>query len=300
MQMISCKRLLGAVLVCVAVTAHGQSALQDSVRSIARLAQGTVGAVWKMAGDPSYEGINTTAHLPMQSVYKFHLACYFLHGVDERRFALDQPIPIDREDWQPRMWSPLHEQYPTPPPSLPLQELLAAIIVNSDNVACDILFRAAGGPAGVQAYVRGLEIDDIAIAATEAQMHRSWPVQYTNWTTPAAMVRLLEKFDAGRLLSPASTRLLFKWMSGSPRVAGRLRGLLPTGTPVAHKPGTSDVSPEGVAAATNDVGIITLPDGRHLILAVFVSDSRAADATRDWVIARIAQLVYRAYAFATP
>jgi beta-lactamase class A len=89
-------------------------------------------------------------------------------------------------------------------------------------------------------------------------------------------------------------------MSGSPRVAGRLRGLLPTGTPVAHKPGTSDVSPEGVAAATNDVGIITLPDGRHLILAVFVSDSRAADATRDWVIARIAQLVYRAYAFATP
>ncbi|HEY4334332.1 MAG TPA: class A beta-lactamase, partial [Puia sp.] len=60
------------------------------------------------------------------------------------------------------------------------------------------------------------------------------------------------------------------------------------------KPGTSDTSPEGITAATNDVGIVTLPNKKHLLIAVFVSDSKATDITRDWVIARIAQLVYQA------
>ena len=292
--MISFKQWFAAALLLCGHSVYSQSVLQDSIRGVARNAKGTVGVAYKIAGADSYEGINTTAHLPMQSVYKFHLALYFLHRVDEKKATLDEAIPIDPADWMPKMWSPLHEQYQTAPSALPLKDLLAAIILNSDNVACDILFRAAGGPPTIDAYIRSLGITEFSIAATEAQMHRAWPVQYTNWTTPAAMVSLLEKFDAGQVLSPASTQLLLQWMSSSPRITGRLKGLLPTGTPVAHKPGTSDVSPEGIAAATNDVGIITLPDKRHLLIAVFVSDAKASETTRDWVIARIAQLVFQA------
>jgi beta-lactamase class A len=273
---------------------HAQSPIQDSIRSIAREARGTVGVAYKMAGDPSYEGLNSSDHLPMQSVYKFHLALYFLDKVDKGELTLDHSMPVNKDDWEPKEWSPLRDEYKVPPASLPLKDLLAAIIVNSDNVACDILFRNAGGVKKVQDYIHGLGVTDISIAATESEMHHSWPVQYTNWTTPAAMLTLLEKFDAGRLLSAQNAQLLIKWMSESPRVAGRIRGLLPTGTPVAHKPGTSAVSPEGVVAATNDVGIISLPNKKHLLIAVFVTDAKAGEATRDWVIARIAQLVYRA------
>ena len=283
-----------ATLLLCQINLHAQSPLQDSIRIIAREAKGTVGVAYKLSGDASYEGINTSDHLPMQSVFKFHLALYFLDKIDKHELSLDQPIPVSKADWEPKEWSPLRDRYKNPPPVVPLRDLLAAIIVNSDNVACDILFRKAGGVKQVQDYIHGLGVTDISIAATEAAMHHSWPVQYTNWTTPAAMLILLEKFDAGKLLSPQSTRQLFDWMSESPRVAGRLKGLLPTGTPVAHKPGTSDVSPEGVAAATNDVGIITLPNKKHLLIVVFVTDAKAAETTRDWVIARIAQLVYRA------
>ncbi|GGA94024.1 class A beta-lactamase [Puia dinghuensis] len=286
-------RSLTAALLFLCLTTHGQS-LPDSIRSIAPMAQGTVGVAYKMAGAPSYEGLNTNAHLPMQSVYKFHLALYFLDQVDKKHLTLDQPIPISKDDWEPKEFSPLRDQYKTPPASLRLRDLLAAIIINSDNVACDILFRKAGGPAQVDSYIKGLGIPDISIAATEAQMHHSWPVQYTNWTTPAAMLALLEKFDAGLLLTPASTQQLLQWMTASTRISRRLKGLLPTGTPVAHKPGTSDVSPEGIAAATNDVGIITLPNKKHLLIAVFVTDAKATETTREWVIARIAQLVFQA------
>ncbi|HLZ89985.1 MAG TPA: class A beta-lactamase [Puia sp.] len=299
-EVLSKSFLPAAILLFLCLTTRGQSALQDSIRNIARQAKGMVGIAWKISGDPSYEGINTSAHLPMQSVYKFHLALYFLDKADKGQYTPDQPIPIDPTDWQPKIYSPLHEQYKTPPSSLPLQDLLAAIIINSDNIACDILFRAAGGPKPVDAYIKSLGITDISIAATEAEMHHSWPVQYTNWTTPAAMLTLLEKFDAGKILSPASTRLLLNWMSASPRLSNRIKGLLPTGTPVAHKPGTSDVSPDGIAAATNDVGIITLPNKKHLLIAAFVSDAKAGEATREWVIARSAQLIFQAGTTATP
>jgi len=287
-------KLLGiAAFLLTTLITRGQSLLQDTIRNIAREAKGTVGVAYKITGDASYEGINTSDHLPMQSVFKFHLALYFLNKVDKNELTIDQAIPISKSDWEPKEWSPLRDRYKTPPANLPLKDLLAAIIVNSDNVACDILFQKAGGVKTVEDYIHNLGITDISIKATEAQMHRSWPVQYSNWTTPSAMLTLLAKFDAGQLLSPQSTRLLVNWMSESPRIGGRIKGLLPTGTPVAHKPGTSDVSPEGIAAATNDVGIITLPNGKHLLIAVFVTDARAAEATREWVIARIAQLVYQ-------
>jgi hypothetical protein len=60
-----------------------------------------------------------------------------------------------------------------------------------------------------------------------------------------------------------------------------------------HKTGTSGTE-HGVTFATNDVGLITLPDGRRLSLAVFVTDSKADEATRDAVIARIAKAAYSA------
>ena len=53
-----------------------------------------------------------------------------------------------------------------------------------------------------------------------------------------------------------------------------------------------------LSAAANDAGIITLPDGEHLLLVVFVSDAKADDSTREGVIARIAKAAYDHYVHA--
>ena len=60
---------------------------------------------------------------------------------------------------------------------------------------------------------------------------------------------------------------------------------------VAHKTGTSG-SRNGITAATNDIGIITLPNGKHLAIAVFVSDSPADEKTREEVIAKITKAAW--------
>src|SRR6202034_3480714 len=79
----------------------------------------------------------------------------------------------------------------------------------------------------------------------------------------------------------------------------RLRGLLPEGTQVAHKTGTSGYE-NGIAAATNDVGLIQLPDGRHLAIAVLVTDARADETSVEHTIAAIARACYDARVKTTP
>jgi beta-lactamase class A len=71
----------------------------------------------------------------------------------------------------------------------------------------------------------------------------------------------------------------------------RLKGLLPPGTPVAHKTGTAPTV-NGLTRATNDVGLIHLGGSRWLAVAVSVSDSPADAASRESVIAQIARAAW--------
>jgi hypothetical protein len=58
-----------------------------------------------------------------------------------------------------------------------------------------------------------------------------------------------------------------------------------------HKTGHS-ATVDGVTFGTNDIGLVRLPDGRRLAIAIFITDSRADDAARDAVMARIAKAAY--------
>src|SRR5213079_1001602 len=92
-------------------------------------------------------------------------------------------------------------------------------------------------------------------------------------------------------LSRESQGLLLKLMIEAIPGANRLKGELPAGTVVAHKTGTGGTQ-KGITSATNDIGIITRPDGRHRAVAAFVSDSTADDDTRDAIIARLAKAAW--------
>lgn len=126
----------------------------------------------------------------------------------------------------------------------------------------------------------------------ERALHRDTALQYRNWFEPQGAVELLRIISDHSPLAAQHTQLLLSWMRPTTPTK-RLDGDLPSGTVVAHKSGSSDVE-NGVAAATNDIGLITLPDGRQLAIAVFVTDSTADAATRDQVIARIARAAYDA------
>jgi len=126
-------------------------------------------------------------------------------------------------------------------------------------------------------------------------MAKAWEVQYTNWCKPADVVRLLDLFYSGKVLSKSSNDFLYKIMTETTTGPKRLKGLLPADAVVAHKTGTSGTNDEGLTPATNDVGIITLPNDKHLAIAVFVCNSKADDVTRDLVIAQISKAAWDGY-----
>lgn len=288
--------LFFVLMLCIGGRLEAQDqVLKDSITQIVLSAQGEVGVAVMKEGDGKHFEFNGSRHFPMQSVYKFPLALYILDQVDKGRLSLDQKIPIRKSDWNRTMYSPMRDKYQAADVSLSVREVLGYTVSLSDNNGCDLLFQLAGGPGKVNDYVHGLGIKDIAIVATEAQMHASWDVQYTNWSTPTAMAALLQGFYSGQYLSAASDSVLLQWMIAGAARLPRIGALLPPGTIVARKAGTSDTNAAGVAGATNDAGIITLPDGGHLFIVVFVKDSKADMATREEVIARIARAAYAVF-----
>lgn len=235
--------------------------------------------------------INGNQRFPMQSVYKFPLAMAVLNQVDQGKFTLDQKIHLTRKDLLPKTWSPLRDKYPHGNVNITLQEILEQTVSYSDNNGCDILFRLIGGPKKAEAYIHGLGVKNIAIISTEKELHKDWKLQFSNWTTPMGIAQLLQTFYYRSKLSKPSNDLLWKALTSTTTGPKRLKGLLPPGTEVGHKTGSSG-DKDGLTAATNDVGIITLPNGKHYILAVFVSITREKEEAQENLIARISKACY--------
>ena len=73
----------------------------------------------------------------------------------------------------------------------------------------------------------------------------------------------------------------------------------PTGTSVAHKTGTSGYE-DGIAGATSDVALVTLPAGRRFALVAFAPDAHANETAVEATIATIALACFEAAVQATP
>jgi len=238
-----------------------QQPLQQQIRNIAADAHGKVSVACSLPGTTLNCDLDPIAHPPMQSVFKLPLALTILHQVEQGRFSLDQPISFLASDLiLPKPYSPLQDKYPQAGVDVPLRDLLEMTVSLSDNTAADILLRLAGGPKIVGDYIASLGVTGFHLQDGERGLHQDKPLQYRNWFEPRGAVQLLRTINDRSPLAPEHRALLLSWMRLS-RVTTRLAGELPKGTIVAHKAGTSDID-NGIAAATNDIGLISLPDGR--------------------------------------
>jgi len=282
---------LACSLFSAIVYAQSDSTLRVQIQEIAKDAKGTIG--FAMLGIETRDTLsyNGRQRLPMQSVMKFPIAITVLHQIDEGTFTLDQKIHISKSDLPPT-YSPLRDKFPEGDVDVSIKELLSYMVSLSDNDACDILLKTLGGTDVVDTYMHSFGIKQIAVKASEFEMAQAWDVQFTNWVQPKEMVRLLDIATKPNFLSKASHDELWKIMEATSTGPNQIKGLLPAGTIVAHKTGRSGTNDKGVSATTNDVGIITLPNGKHLAVAVFVTNSTLDLPARESIIARIAKVAY--------
>ncbi len=266
--------------------------LRTQIEQITKGKQAKVGvAVLDFASKDTLT-FNGNGHFPMQSVYKFHLALAVLSQIDKGKFSLDQKIFVSKADLRGETHSPLREKYPKGNVNISISELLSYTVSQSDNCACDFLFKLVGGPKIVNDYIHALGIKDVAIMTNEEVMQADWKVQYTNYSTPLAAAKLLEKFHKQHILSKKSQDFLYKVMVETNTGPNKIKGLLPKNAIIGHKTGWSGSNKEGLTGATNDIGIVTLPNGKQFAIAIFVTNSMEKEATNDRMIAEITKAIY--------
>ncbi|SEW07625.1 beta-lactamase class A [Chryseobacterium wanjuense] len=280
------------LLLISAFTFAQKSALDQKISSIIKNKKATVGVSVLGFENGFIYNKNGDKKLPMQSVFKFHIAAAVLDFVDKGKLSLDQKIVLDKSNLLENTWSPLRDKYPNGGVEVPLSEIIEFTVAKSDNNGCDILLKLIGGTQTVQKFIDSKGIKGFQIKYNEEEMHKDWNTQYQNYSTTASAVQTLKKFYDGKLLSKKSTDYLMKIMISTSTGLNKIVEQLPKNTVVARKTGASGKNKDGLTGAENEIAIITLPNGKHYALAVFVSNSTETDAVNCKMISDISKTVW--------
>jgi len=289
-----------ALLAVAAARADGVSPLEREWREMTAQSGGTVGAAALHFTSGFRASLNGAMHFPLASVCKVPIAMNMLALVDEGKIYLDDMIEVLPDEVTTEV-SPLGERWPREH-SFRLDEMLELMVAKSDNTAVETLYRVGGGQAALAARFRQWQVEGIRIDRTERQcgrdanlsMHR-FLADPRDTATPDATVEFLRRVFHGDFLSTRSTARLIRMMQATTTGPGRIKGLLPAGTVVAHKTGTT-ATVKGLNGSTNDIGVITLPGGGQLAVAFYLKGSHRDLETREATIARLAKAAFDACA----
>ena len=228
--------------------------------------------------DGSVSGIKENERFAMHSVMKFPQALYVADYLSRKGLDLYDTIVVNKADLMQDTWSPMMKQFEGKK-AFSYAELLELSLGQSDNNACELLFKYCGKPKAVEDYMRGLGFRDINIRMTEEQLQKNPTKAIENSSTPDEMARLFEWFyqhkDDNQYLT-----FIWKTMANCSTGQKRIPAAIPTDARIVHKTGTGFPLPEGVQDM-NDAGIILMPDGNHAIIAVFTTHSPSEEVIAD-------------------
>ena len=228
----------------------------------------------------------------MASVFKVPVAIAVLDAVEKGKLRLDQEVEIREDDR--REIGPLWDEW-KPGLRVSVARMVDVMLVDSDNTAADKLISLLGVPHDVEKVLLAKGVSGVRISLDERGLGEATKTDLAtlergaqNGATPDAMAALLVRLFRGELLSKASTDRILGSMRRCATGGRRLRAGLPKGTEVFDKTGT-------LRACANDAGIVALPDGSHVVLAVFVRGGKDA-AGREAAIASVAKAAWEAFA----
>ena len=226
----------------------------------------------------SIVGINENERFAMHSVMKFPQALYVANYLSRKGLDLDDTIVVDKADLMQDTWSPMLKLFEGVK-AFSYAELLELSLGQSDNNASELLFKFCGKPKAVEKYMRKLGFRDIHVRMTEEQMHKNPAKAIENSSTPTEMVRLFEWFHHHK---DDNQYLTFIWKAMADCSTGlkRIPAAIPADARIVHKTGTGFPSAEGVQDM-NDAGIILMPDGNHVLIAVFTTHSPSEAVIAD-------------------
>ena len=243
-----------------AASSPGLSSLEAQLSSLIANRSADVGIAALDLNTGQTISIQGNTPFPMASTVKVAVAALYLAQVDHGRRSLDDTINGQSA-----------------------RSLMARMLIHSDNRATDMLLKNLGGPAALHDWLQDHGITGLRVDRTIAQLLSDrrdlWDPRDSS--TPIAMVDLLKRIYKGEMIQPQSRNYLLRLMAQCETGKNRMKALLPYGTPVEHKTGT-------LTGLADDVGFITLPDGRRIAVAIFARGG----SNRPKAIAETARAIY--------
>lgn len=286
------KIILIGILLAGCCTGIAARSLQKEIASLTKNFNGTVG-IAVIQNHKTLVCLNNTTHFPLMSVFKFHVAVAVLHKMHQQKTLLTDSLTINSEEFKKNTYSPLRDKIPANSSFyLPFHTLLYYTLALSDNNACDILIRYAGGINKINHTLHQAGIRGFNLTETEDDMHLNLYNCYRNWCTPQAMAQFLKTVYEGHLLKGEYKTFLFDTLLKTSTGADKIKAGLPEGVLLAHKTGSSDRLPSGAMPGDNDAGIIFLPDNKKYYLVVFLKDSMETTERNSCLIAAVSKAVY--------
>lgn len=303
--------------------------LRGRIAAAMTAAQGTVGVAIKHLESNVSLSINGDEPFPMASTFKLPVLVELHYLARAGRLNWDDRVEITSTD-QHLGSGDITPLFDPPGVAMSMRNLANMMMMISDNSAADLCLARAGA-AQVTARMRSLGIGGIRVDRScqelildyqgrdtarlkdlarddlrEAMQREPRQPQGMEWrfaaddrvagdprdtATPNAMVMLLEKIWRGDAVDRAASDAMLELLKRCRTGTGRIPGLLPAGTVVAHKTGT-------LGGVVDDVGIVYLPDGAgHVAIAVMSKRTRAASDEVERTIAHIARYAYDYFLF---
>ena len=273
--------------------------LRERVAEIAHAAPGRLGVAIVDETFGAHVSVRGDEAFPLADVTELAIALTAFRRADQHRLALDDRLIVTGADLRGGT-SPIAAVHPRGNASLAYWELVRAMLVANDTTATDVLLRTVGGTNAVQGVLDRLGLRGFRIHTSEAErasderVGRSFARGGDNGGTPDAVAALLEGVASQRFLLEDATYEMMGMLETAATGPGRLRAGLPPSATFAHVAGTSATF-GGAIDATNDAGVLTLPDGRRIAIVALLADSSADAATRDATLARVARAAYDAF-----
>jgi beta-lactamase class A len=167
-------------------------------------------------------------------------------------------------------------------------ELCKAAVQLSDNSAGNFLIKALGGPQAVTAYARSIGDTEFRLDRWETELNTAIPGDPRDTTTPAAMMRSVQRLVLDDALGAPQRKLLADWMVGTLTGNERIRAGSPAGATVADKTGT------GSYGVTNDIGVVWPQGKKPLVVVVYYTGAYQDSKPRSDVIAAATKIALEA------
>lgn len=155
---------------------------------------------------------NGDRRFPMQSVFKLPLAAAVLAEVDAGRTLLTEGFYLTEEQLSPAH-SPIAASFPGRR-EYTAQELLEAVVVDSDNTAADVLMKRIGGPGAVTAWLTARRVPEVRVDRYERELQPEvygMPSFRPAWLAEGAFAQARAAVPPGGGLAAISAAALAKY-----------------------------------------------------------------------------------------